>query len=31
MQGMHAMDYATVGNGKITCLVTVFDRLPFGR
>jgi len=29
--GMRAMDYATVENGKITRLVTVFDRLPFGR
>ena len=29
--GMRAMDYATIGNGKITRLVTVFDRLPFGR
>ena len=31
VQGMRAMDYATVENGKITRLVTVFDRLPFGR
>ena len=31
VQGMRAMDYATVTNGKITRLVTVFDRLPFGR
>ena len=26
--GMRAMDYATVENGKITHVVTVFDRLP---
>jgi len=31
VQGMHAMDYATIENGKITRLITVFDRLPFGR
>jgi hypothetical protein len=29
--GMRAMDYATIENGKITRLITVFDRLPFGR
>jgi ketosteroid isomerase-like protein len=26
--GMRAMDYATVADGKITHVVTVFDRLP---
>ncbi len=26
--GIRAMDYATVENGKITHVVTVFDRLP---
>ena len=31
VRGMRAMDYATVEHGKITRLVTVFDRLPFGR
>jgi hypothetical protein len=25
------MDYATIENGQITRLVTIFDRLPFGR
>jgi hypothetical protein len=29
--GMRAMDYVTIENGKITHLITVFDRLPFGR
>ena len=28
VQGSRAMDYATVENGKITHVVTVFDRLP---
>jgi hypothetical protein len=31
VQGMRAMDYATIENGRITRLITVFDRLPFGR
>jgi hypothetical protein len=31
VSGMRAMDYATIENGKITRLITVFDRLPFGR
>ncbi len=29
--GMRAMEHADIENGKITHLVTVFDRLPFGR
>ena len=29
--GMRAMDYATIEDGQITRLITVFDRLPFGR
>ena len=31
LSGMRAIDYATIENGKITHLITVFDRLPFGR
>ncbi len=29
--GIRAMDYATVENGKITHVVTVFDRLPMDK
>ena len=29
VQGSRAMDYATVENGKIAHIITVFDRLPF--